>query len=247
MSQQTRPRIVIVGAGFGGLSAAKALASAPAEIVLIDRNNYHLFQPLLYQVATAGLSPADIAAPIRGILRRQANARVVLARHEHGERAARGEAHDRHAIRVEIARGTARTPEREGAARVREGLVEASTAADEAVVDRGHRHARVRESRADEAHGLHVARAEDEAAAVHEEHRPRARAPRGHVDVEPRRDAARVALAIAHATLAGRTLVLDRTAQRPQRFDDRTVSEPARFGHQRTVHNRALPDQPRSK
>jgi NADH dehydrogenase len=80
MSQQTRHRIVIIGAGFGGLSAAKALAGAPAEVTVIDRNNYHLFQPLLYQVATAGLSPADIAAPIRGILRRQANARVVLGR-----------------------------------------------------------------------------------------------------------------------------------------------------------------------
>jgi len=72
------PRIVIVGAGFGGLSAAKALARAPAQIVVIDERNYHLFQPLLYQVATAGLSPADIAAPIRGILRRQKNAHVML-------------------------------------------------------------------------------------------------------------------------------------------------------------------------
>jgi NADH:ubiquinone reductase (H+-translocating) len=72
------PRIVIVGAGFAGLSAAKALARAPARIVVIDERNYHLFQPLLYQVATAGLSPADIAAPIRGILRRQKNAHVML-------------------------------------------------------------------------------------------------------------------------------------------------------------------------
>jgi NADH dehydrogenase len=72
------PRIVIVGAGFGGLSAAKALARAGARIVVIDERNYHLFQPLLYQVATAGLSPADIAAPIRGILRRQKNAHVML-------------------------------------------------------------------------------------------------------------------------------------------------------------------------
>ncbi len=63
------PRVVIIGAGFGGLSAAKALSRAPFSVTVVDRHNYHLFQPLLYQVATAGLSPADIAAPIRGILR----------------------------------------------------------------------------------------------------------------------------------------------------------------------------------
>jgi NADH dehydrogenase len=74
----TRPRIVIVGAGFGGLSAAVGLAGAGADVTVIDRRNYHLFQPLLYQVATAGLSPAQIASPIRAILRRAANARVVL-------------------------------------------------------------------------------------------------------------------------------------------------------------------------
>jgi len=73
-----RPRIVIVGAGFGGLSAAVGLAGADADVTVIDRRNYHLFQPLLYQVATAGLSPAQIASPIRAILRRAANARVVL-------------------------------------------------------------------------------------------------------------------------------------------------------------------------
>ena len=72
--------MIVVGAGFGGLSAAKALARAPVEVVVIDERNYHLFQPLLYQVATAGLSPADIAAPIRGILARQRNARVLLGR-----------------------------------------------------------------------------------------------------------------------------------------------------------------------
>src|SRR5437763_9670611 len=74
----TRPQIVMIGAGFGGLSAAKGLARTAADITVIDRRNHHLFQPLLYQVATAALSPADIAAPIRGILSRQANARVVL-------------------------------------------------------------------------------------------------------------------------------------------------------------------------
>lgn len=73
------PRIVIVGGGFGGLAAAKALAHAPAEVVLIDRQNHHLFQPLLYQVATAALSPADIAWPIRRILRHQSNALVLMA------------------------------------------------------------------------------------------------------------------------------------------------------------------------
>ena len=72
-------RVVIVGGGFGGLFAARALARAPVEVSLLDRTNHHLFQPLLYQVATAGLSPAEIAYPIRRILRRQANARVLLA------------------------------------------------------------------------------------------------------------------------------------------------------------------------
>jgi NADH dehydrogenase len=77
---EQRPRVVIVGAGFGGLAAAQGLARAPVEVMVIDRRNYHLFQPLLYQVATAALSPADIAWPIRGILRRQANASVQLGR-----------------------------------------------------------------------------------------------------------------------------------------------------------------------
>jgi len=75
-----KPHIVIVGAGFGGLSAAKVLARTNAEVTVIDERNYHLFQPLLYQVATAGLSPADIAAPIRAILSRQKNTRVLLGR-----------------------------------------------------------------------------------------------------------------------------------------------------------------------
>jgi NADH dehydrogenase len=76
---QAPHRVVIVGAGFAGLTAAKALAKAGAEVVIIDRQNHHLFQPLLYQVATAGLSPADIASPIRSILRSQRNVRVMLA------------------------------------------------------------------------------------------------------------------------------------------------------------------------
>jgi NADH dehydrogenase len=63
-----RPRVVIVGAGFGGLTAAKALGKTPVDITVVDQRNYHLFQPLLYQVATAALSPADIASPIRTIL-----------------------------------------------------------------------------------------------------------------------------------------------------------------------------------
>jgi NADH dehydrogenase len=74
------PRVVIVGAGFGGLAAARALRRADVAVTVIDQRNHHLFQPLLYQVATAGLSPAEIAAPIRAILRDQANARVLLGR-----------------------------------------------------------------------------------------------------------------------------------------------------------------------
>jgi len=75
-----RPHVVIVGAGFGGLSAALGLAGAAADVTVVDRRNYHLFQPLLYQVATAGLSPAQIASPIRAILRRASNVRVVLGK-----------------------------------------------------------------------------------------------------------------------------------------------------------------------
>ena len=72
-------RVVIIGGGFAGLAAAKALRKAPVEVTLIDRRNHHLFQPLLYQVATGGLSPADISAPIRGLLSKQKNARVLLS------------------------------------------------------------------------------------------------------------------------------------------------------------------------
>jgi NADH dehydrogenase len=73
------PRVVIVGGGFGGLYAARALKHAPVRVTIIDRHNYHLFQPLLYQVATATLSPADIARPIRQVVRRQRNTEVLLA------------------------------------------------------------------------------------------------------------------------------------------------------------------------
>jgi NADH:quinone reductase (non-electrogenic) len=72
------PQVVILGGGFSGLTAARALGRAPAAVLLLDRRNHHLFQPLLYQVATAGLSPAEIAEPIRRILRRQKNATVLL-------------------------------------------------------------------------------------------------------------------------------------------------------------------------
>jgi NADH dehydrogenase FAD-containing subunit len=73
-----QPRVIIVGGGFGGLAAAKALRSTPAKIILIDRSNHHLFQPLLYQVATSVLMPGQIGTPIRGILRKQKNTTVVL-------------------------------------------------------------------------------------------------------------------------------------------------------------------------
>lgn len=73
-----KPRVVVVGAGFGGLALAKGLADAPLDLTLIDRRNHHLFQPLLYQVATAGLAPAQIASPIRSVVRGQANTRVIL-------------------------------------------------------------------------------------------------------------------------------------------------------------------------
>src|SRR5438128_6079300 len=79
-SRKQRRRVVVIGAGFAGLSAAKALRNAPFDVVVVDRHNYHLFQPLLYQVATAGLSPADIASPILGILRGQPNPSVILAK-----------------------------------------------------------------------------------------------------------------------------------------------------------------------
>ena len=73
------PQVIIVGAGFGGLEAAKKLACKDVRLTVIDRTNYHLFQPLLYQVATAALSPADIAAPVRAILSKCKNVEVILA------------------------------------------------------------------------------------------------------------------------------------------------------------------------
>src|SRR5690349_21893137 len=71
-------RVVILGGGFGGLAAAQKLKRAPVSVTLIDRRNFHLFQPLLYQVATGSLSPGEIAAPLRGVLSRQKNAQVLL-------------------------------------------------------------------------------------------------------------------------------------------------------------------------
>jgi NADH dehydrogenase len=79
MDQKLNPRVVIVGAGFGGLVAARTLAKNPLRITLIDRQNFHTFQPLLYQVATAGLSPGEIAAPIRWILRNRRNVEVLMS------------------------------------------------------------------------------------------------------------------------------------------------------------------------
>src|SRR5438309_7268160 len=73
------PRVVIIGAGFGGLEAAKKLCCETVEVTMVDRTNYHLFQPLLYQVATAALSPADIAAPVRAVLSKCKNLEVILA------------------------------------------------------------------------------------------------------------------------------------------------------------------------
>jgi NADH dehydrogenase len=84
-----RHRVVIIGAGFGGLSAARALRRAPVDVVIVDRTNHHLFQPLLYQVATGVLSEGDIAPPTRDILRRQKNTRVLLGEVVHVDLGAR--------------------------------------------------------------------------------------------------------------------------------------------------------------
>src|SRR5713101_7438103 len=78
MNSKSKPRVVIVGAGFAGLTAARRIARLPVQVTVVDRKNHHTFQPLLYQVATAGLSPGDIAAPIRWILRSHSNVEVLL-------------------------------------------------------------------------------------------------------------------------------------------------------------------------
>ena len=78
LTHGAQPHVIIVGGGFGGMAAAQALKDAPVRVILLDRMNHHVFQPLLYQVATAGLAPADIAAPIREVLRKQLNATVAL-------------------------------------------------------------------------------------------------------------------------------------------------------------------------
>src|SRR5262245_56564645 len=83
------PHVVIVGAGFGGLYAGRVLAGAPVRLTIVDRRNHHLFQPLLYQVATAGLNPADIAAPVRSVFRGRENVSVVLAEVERVDVAAK--------------------------------------------------------------------------------------------------------------------------------------------------------------
>ncbi len=78
MAKPSLPRIVVIGGGFGGLNVVRALRKAPVQVTLVDRRNFHLFQPLLYQVATGALSPANIAAPLRGVFKRQKNAEVLL-------------------------------------------------------------------------------------------------------------------------------------------------------------------------
>src|SRR5215472_10111619 len=75
---ESKPRVVILGGGFGGLYASKALKNAPVQLTVVDRRNFHLFQPLLYQVATGSLSPGEIASPLRAVLRRQSNTQVLL-------------------------------------------------------------------------------------------------------------------------------------------------------------------------
>jgi NADH dehydrogenase len=99
---ETRRRVVILGCGFGGLSVARTLAHAPVELTVIDQRNYHMFQPLLYQVATAGLSPADIAQPIRGLIGKQRNTRVLLGRVTGIDPLARSVAVDGHSVPYDV-------------------------------------------------------------------------------------------------------------------------------------------------
>src|SRR5881409_3919395 len=73
-----RPHVLVLGAGFGGLNAARALGKLPVKVTIVDRKNHHTFQPLLYQVATGGLSPGEIAAPVRGVFRGDANVVTLL-------------------------------------------------------------------------------------------------------------------------------------------------------------------------
>src|SRR5438046_8757774 len=86
---EPKHQVVILGGGFGGLAAAQKLKRTPVEVTLIDRRNFHLFQPLLYQVATGSLSPGEIAAPLRGVLSRQKNTRVLLGEAVHADPQAR--------------------------------------------------------------------------------------------------------------------------------------------------------------
>jgi NADH:ubiquinone reductase (H+-translocating) len=79
MGTDAKHRVVVVGGGFAGLNAVRGLRQARVEVTLVDRQNFHLFQPLVYQVATGALASAEIAAPLRAVLKRQANARVMLA------------------------------------------------------------------------------------------------------------------------------------------------------------------------
>src|SRR5262245_1932430 len=78
MTAEKRPHVVIVGGGFGGLYAAKTLGNQPVDVTLIDKRNFHLFQPLLYQVATGSLSPGDISAPLRATLKNEKNVQVLM-------------------------------------------------------------------------------------------------------------------------------------------------------------------------
>ena len=93
----TRPHVLVIGGGFGGLTAARALAGAPVRVTLLDRTNHHTFQPLLYQVAMAGLSPAEIAQPSRAIVHTQENVTVLMAKAERVDLAA-------HQVRLDGAR-----------------------------------------------------------------------------------------------------------------------------------------------